>query len=143
MTFEPGVYVIDGGDFRVGANGSVNAEDVTFILTDGAEVRFNGTSEINIKAPSTGDYQGIAFFGDRLDYGASHVFNGTADSQITGAIYTPSGDISFQGDYSGQNGCMQLVGYTISVTGNANITTDCSDLGVNWAEVPSSVWLVE
>lgn len=143
VTFEPGVYVIDGGDFRVGANGSVNAEDVTFILTDGAEVRFNGTSEINIKAPSTGDYQGIAFFGDRLDYGASHVFNGTADSQITGAIYTPSGDISFQGEYSGQNGCMQLVGYTISVTGNANITTDCSDLGVNWAEVPSSVWLVE
>ena len=143
VTFEPGTYIIDGGDFRVGANGSVNAEGVTFILTDGAEVRFNGTAEINIVAPSTGDYAGLAFFGDRADVGTSHVFNGTADSQITGAIYTPSGDISFQGDYSGQNGCMQLVGYTVNVTGNANITTDCSGIGVQWAEVPSSVRLVE
>lgn len=143
VEFEPGVYIIDGGDFRVGANGSISGDGVTFVLSDEARIRFNGTAEINITAPNSGDYQGIAFFGDRSDYGVNHTFNGTADSQITGAIYTPAGDISFQGDFSGQNGCMQLVGYTVSVTGNANITTDCSGVGVNWAEVPSDVRLVE
>lgn len=143
VEFEPGVYIIDGGDFRVGANGSISGDGVTFVLSDEARIRFNGTAEINITAPNSGDYQGIAFFGDRSDYGVDHTFNGTADSQITGAIYTPAGDISFQGDFSGQNGCMQLVGYTVSVTGNANITTDCSGVGVNWAEVPSDVRLVE
>lgn len=143
VEFEPGVYIIDGGDFRIGSNANVVADGVTFYLTDGARIRFNGNAEINITAPNSGDYQGIAFFGDRSDFGVNHTFNGTADSQITGAIYTPAGDITFQGDFSGQNGCMQLVGNTVSVTGNANITTDCSGVGVNWAEVPSDVRLVE
>lgn len=143
VTFEPGVYIIDRGDFRVGANANLNAEGVTFYLTGGARTRFNGSADINIRAPAAGTYEGIAIFADRDDEGVAHTFNGTANSRITGAIYTPAGDISFQGDFSGQNGCMQLVGNTVTVTGNANITTDCSGIGVEWAEVPSDVRLVE
>ncbi|MDG1416310.1 MAG: hypothetical protein P8P99_00755, partial [Maricaulis sp.] len=81
--------------------------------------------------------------GDRDDYGENHTFNGTADSTITGAIYLPAGDISFQGDFSGDNGCMQLVGNTVAFGGNANISTDCSDTGIDYAEVPGDVRLVE
>jgi Flp pilus assembly protein TadG len=141
--FEPGVYVIDGGRFRAGANANVYGEGVTFYLTGGAEVDFNGSAEIDLTAPTSGEYAGIVFFGDRDDDGVEHKFNGTADSSLTGAIYTPAGDISFLGDFSGENGCMFLVGNTISIGGNANITTDCSGTGIDWAEVPSNVLLVE
>lgn len=141
--FEPGVYVIDGGTFRLNANGAIYGEGVTFYLTDGAETHFNGNATVNLSAPTSGDFAGIVFFGDRDDTGADHTFNGTADSRITGAIYTPASDISFLGDFSGDNGCMQLVGYTVAVGGNANITTDCSNAGIEWASVPSDVRLVE
>ena len=141
--FEPGVYVIDGGDLRIGAQANVVAEGVTFYFTDGARARFNGGAEIQITAPTSGDFSGLAFFGDRDDFGVDHVFNGTAGSQITGAIYTPSSDIRFLGNFSGQDGCMQLVGYTVEIGGNANITTDCTGVGLQFPKVPSDVRLVE
>ncbi len=141
--FEPGVYVIDGGDLRIGAQANVVAEGVTFYFTDGARARFNGGAEIRITAPTSGDFSGLAFFGDRDDFGVDHVFNGTAGSQITGAIYTPSSDIRFLGNFSGQDGCMQLVGYTVEIGGNANITTDCTGVGLQSPKVPSDVRLVE
>ncbi|MDG1418307.1 MAG: hypothetical protein P8P99_10930, partial [Maricaulis sp.] len=99
--FEPGVYIIDGGQFRAGGQANITGEGVTFYTTGGARIAFNGTAEINLTAPTTGDYAGLVFFGDRDDYGENHTFNGTADSTITGAIYLPAGDISFQGDFSG------------------------------------------
>jgi len=141
--FEPGVYIIDGGQFRAGGQANITGEGVTFYTTGGASIAFNGTAEINLTAPTTGDYAGLIFFGDRDDYGENHTFNGTADSTITGAIYMPAGDISFQGDFSGDNGCMQLVGNTVAFGGNANISTDCSGTGIDYAEVPGDVRLVE
>lgn len=141
--FEPGVYIVDGGDFRIGAGASVYGEGVTFYLTDGARTRFNGSAYIELSAPPSGDYAGLVFFGDRTDFGVSHTFNGTADSLITGAVYLPAGDISFLGDFSGQEGCMQLVGHTVRIGGNANITTDCTGVGVQFPQVPSDVRLVE
>lgn len=141
--FEPGVYVIDGGQFRANGLSSLVGEGVTFYLTGGANVAFNGSARIDLSAPTSGEYAGLTFFADRDDTGTNHVFNGSADSSITGSIYMAGGDISFLGDFSGNNGCMQLVGNTVEVGGNANISTDCSGTGIRWAEVPSDVRLVE
>ncbi len=141
--FEPGVYVIDGGDFRIGAQAHVQGDGVTFYFTDGARARFNGGATVQLTAPNTGEYAGLVFFGDRDDYGVDHTFNGTADSHITGAIYTPASDISFLGDFSGQDGCMQLVGYTVEIGGNADITTDCTGVGLTFPKIPGDVRLVE
>lgn len=141
--FEPGVYVIDGGDFRIGANASIAGDGVTFYLTDGARARFNGSAEIDLLAPSTGDYAGLAIFGDRNDFGVEHTFDGSAGSSITGAIYTPASNINFHGSFSGQDGCMQLVGYTVEIGGAASISTDCTGYGLQYSRVPSDVRLVE
>ena len=143
VVFEPGVYVIDGGRFRIGANANVFGEGVTFYLTGGAEVDMNGGAEVDLSAPTSGEYSGLVFMGDRNDYDVEHKFNGTVTSRITGSIYMPAGNIDFLGNFSGDNGCMFLVGHTVSLGGNANITTDCSGLGMSWAEVPSDVRLVE
>jgi hypothetical protein len=141
--FEPGVYVIDGGDFRLNSSTTVTGDDVTFFFTDGAEARFNGTATIDVAAPTTGTYQGIAFMGDRSDTSAEHRFNGTANSLITGAIYTPASRLVLNGDFSGVDGCMQLVGSTIELLGNMHISTDCEGYGLKWAQVPGSVRMSE
>ena len=141
--FAPGVYVVDGGDFRLNANITITGDDVTFFLTNGAEARFNGSATIAITAPTSGTYQGIAIMGDRADTTASHVFNGTADSLITGAIYTPASSLEFSGNFSGSGGCLQLVSGTLTLTGSVSIETDCAGVGLRWAHVPGAVRLVE
>lgn len=141
--FEPGVYVIDEGDFRINASTLVTGDDVTFFFTEGARARFNGTATIDIAAPKTGTYQGIAFMGDREDTSVEHRFNGTANSKITGAIYAPASRLVFNGDFSGDDGCMQLVASTIELIGNMHISTDCAGYGLKWAQVPGSVRMSE
>lgn len=141
--FEPGVYVIDGGRLRVGGLASLAGSGVTFYLTSGASVDFNGTARIDLTAPVSGPYAGLVFFGDRSDYGVDHTFNGTSDSSMTGSIYLPAGDVTFDGNYSGVNGCMQLIANTISIGGNSSITTSCAGTGINMAHAPSDVRLVE
>lgn len=141
--FAPGVYVVDGGDFRINSSTFVTGDDVTFYFTDGARARFNGTATIDINAPKTGAYQGIAFMGDRNDTSVEHRFNGTANSKITGAIYTPASKLLFNGDFSGDDGCMQLVASTIELLGNMHISTDCEGYGLKWAQVPGSVRMSE
>lgn len=141
--FEPGVYVIDGGRLRVGGQGSLAGSGVTFYLTSGASVDFNGTANIELSAPVDGPYAGLIFFGNRSDFGAQHTFNGTSDSSMTGSIYLPAGDVTFAGNYSGVNGCMQLIANTVAVGGNSSITTSCAGTGIDMAHAPSDVRLVE
>ena len=140
--FEPGVYIVDGGTFRING-GTITGEGVTFYTTGGAEMRFNGNATIDVTAPTSGNYAGIAFWGDMTDTSAEHKFNGTAASEVTGAIYTPGSSLEFQGNFSGENGCMQLVGSTIEITGAVEIETDCTGTGIAWAGVPGRVNLVE
>ncbi len=141
--FAPGIYVVDGGEFRINSSTLAAGTDVTFFLTGGAEARFNGTATIQISAPSSGPYAGVAFMGDRDDAGATHQFNGTANSLITGAIYTASSNLVFNGNFSGVDGCMQLVGATVQLLGNMAINSDCAGKGMKWAQVPGSVRLQE
>jgi hypothetical protein len=81
--------------------------------------------------------------GDRDDVGVTHQFNGTANSLITGAIYTPASNVAFNGDFSGVDGCMQLVASTVQLLGNMAINSDCTGKGMKWAQVPGSVRLQE
>ena len=143
LFFEPGVYIVEGGTFRLNAQADIAGEGVTFVMTDGAEARFNGSAEINIKAPTSGPYVGIAIMGDPADTSVTHTFNGNATSRITGAIYTPGSAMRFLGNFSGENGCMQLVGAKIDLSGNLKMETDCSDTGIKWGQVPGRVRLVE
>src|SRR4029079_1257869 len=98
-TLQPGVYVISGGDLKINANANISGSGVTFYLTGGARVSMNGNATVNLSAPTSGDYSGVLFFGDRTDSGASkNTFNGTASSQLTGAIYFASQTVQFLGN---------------------------------------------
>ncbi|WP_119389088.1 pilus assembly protein TadG-related protein [Taklimakanibacter lacteus] len=144
MTLNPGVYVVSGGDLKVNANADISGSGVMFYLTNGARVSMNGTATVNLSAATTGTYAGILFFGDRADTGATkNSFNGTADSQLTGAIYFASQAIQFLGDFSGADGCTQVVGLTVEWSGNAEISKDCSAHGMTAIPAAELVKLVE
>lgn len=141
--FEPGLYIIDGQSLTTSANADVTGSDVTFFLTGGADLGFRGTSTVNLTAPSTGTYAGILFFGDRSDSSAEYIFNGTSDSLLTGTLYAAAGDVTYAGDFTGQDGCLQIVAYRIDLTGGSNMTGDCDAYGITNAQLPGFVKLLE
>jgi hypothetical protein len=143
VTLTPGVYVIDGGEFRINANAEVTGVGVTFFLTGGATVHFNGSAQINLTAPTTGTYAGVLMYGDRDQGNGDNIFNGTANSTLTGALYFPTQQVTHNGNFSGVNGCLRIVSRAIDLQGNAAFGTDCAGTGLDAIEVPGAVRLVE
>jgi hypothetical protein len=143
VTLNSGVYVIDGGEFRINANAVVNGVGVTFFLTNGATVHFNGGAEINLTAPTSGTYAGVLMYGDRDQGSADNIFNGTANSSLTGALYFPTQMVTYNGNFSGNSGCLRIVSRSIDLQGDAGFSTDCAGTGLDEIEVPGSVRLME
>lgn len=142
VTLQPGVYVISGGDFRVNANARISGTGVTIFLDSGVQVNMNGNAAVQLTAPTTGPYAGVLFFGDRSTTGTSS-FNGTADSLMTGAVYMPTRSVSYLGNFSGLNGCTQIVADTVSWSGNTSVSVDCTAAGIRTLPVLQVVQLVE
>ncbi|WP_416907441.1 MAG: pilus assembly protein TadG-related protein [Polymorphobacter sp.] len=133
-TLNPGVYYIDGGEFSVGSQAVLNAQGVTIILTSRtaasnpgsvAGVNINGGATLNMTAPTTGTYQGVLFYQDRLDTNQSHKINGNSASTLQGAIYFPSSTIDFLGTTGMNIACVQLVARQLTFSGNSKITNVC------------------
>lgn len=138
VAFEPGIYVIDGGDFRIKAGSNVDGDGVTFILTatypeDIGIVEFTSNSTIDLVAPDWGEYAGILIFIDPRatsfdSYGnmVENMVLGGASATLNGAIYAPTREILFTGGATGSGKCLQLVGRKVTITGNTVIHNDPS-----------------
>ena len=131
-----GTYFISGGDFSINGNANVSGESVTIYLDGDARVSMNGTSTVNLTAPTSGEYSGILFFGDRENSGSqANKFNGTADATLTGALYFASQEVKYLGNFAGTSGCTRIVAGTIDWSGNADFSQDCTSLGMR--DIPS------
>lgn len=149
-SFAPGLYIIDGGEFNLNANGDVAIDDaslsgdgVTFYLAGNATLSLSGNGSLNIRAPSTGPYAGILFFGSRSQTGLTHQVLGNSGSITQGAIYVPSSAVRFTGNSTTSNGCTQIIGYTVEFTGNSTLRSNCQTNNVREIETSVMVSLVE
>lgn len=140
-SFDPGVYIIEGGEFRVNAGALAAGDGVTFYIREGAEVRMNGGAHLDLSAPVSGEYSGLLFFGSR-DNGGGHLFNGDADTLFTGAIYFPSASVELRGSNTMGEGCTQIIGRTVDISGNAGLGSDCSAAGISQVATPSIAKIV-
>lgn len=157
VVFEPGLYIVDGGDFTLVGNSSINSPSggVTFYLANGATLKLNANSASTLKAPTSGTYSGILFVGPRdngiggasscnRDYSTEHKINGTAGLKLTGAIYLPSQDLTFNGNSDMADGCTQIVANTITLSGNSSLATEgCEPLGGKTIETNEKLVLAE
>ncbi|MEC5290973.1 pilus assembly protein TadG-related protein [Aurantimonas sp. C2-6-R+9] len=135
VVFQPGLYIIEGGDFTVNG-GSVDPATaglvglgVTFYLTNGAGLKLGGNTRMNLSAPMSGPFSGILFFGGRDQTGITHTVAGTSDSILQGAVYMPAGDLKYRGNSSTGDGCTQIVGYTVDLSGNSTFESHCEEVG--------------
>jgi len=153
INVEAGVYIIAGGSLNINSKADVRANGgVTFVLTGDnahgyATITVNGQSTLELTAPTSGPYGGMAFFQDRnapsggssstttsCGSGTSqNQLNGGGAQLITGAVYFPNQSVCYGGGSSttGAGKCTQLIAHTLSFTGNSDLKSNCAGTGVS------------
>jgi hypothetical protein len=132
LTLNPGTYFIDRGSFSVNGGGTVYGSGVTLIFTSStgnnwATVTINGNGVVNLTAPISGPTAGIAVLGDRnIPVGTVFKLNGGSSQIFGGAIYVPTGAISYSGGAGTSSSCTQIIGDTVTFTGNSSVAINCS-----------------
>jgi hypothetical protein len=135
VTLNPGIYFIDRGDFSVNGNASIQGTGVTLIFTSSTMTNWptatiNGGAIVNLIAPTSGPTAGIVMFGDRnIPAGTSFKFTGGGTQYLGGAIYVPTGAVSFAGGAGTTTSCTQLIADTVTFNGNSNFAINCDSFG--------------
>jgi Flp pilus assembly protein TadG len=132
LTLNPGIYFIDRGSFSVNGGGTVTGTGVTLIFTSStgsnwANMTINGNANVSLSAPIGGATAGLVVFADRnTPIGTSFKLNGGSSQAFGGAIYVPTGAISYSGGANTSASCTQIIGDTVAFTGNSNVAINCS-----------------
>jgi Flp pilus assembly protein TadG len=132
LTMQPGIYYIDRGSFSVNGGATVTGTGVTIVFTSSsgskwATATINGNAIVNLTAPNSGPTAGIVMFGDRnIPTGTTFKFNGGSSQYLGGAVYIPTGAVSYSGGTGTSTSCTQIIGDTVNFTGNSNVAVNCS-----------------
>jgi hypothetical protein len=143
VTFEPGTYIIDQGDFQIAGGASITGEGVTIILTSsGADnkigkIQITGGAAITLSAPTedlagADGFSGVLFYQDRnvsSNASKSNLIAGGSELDLAGALYFPSQSLKFAGGSSLGDGCTQLIAQKVTITGDTGVQGSCSDAG--------------
>lgn len=135
VTLNAGIYYLDGGDLSVNGGATITGSGVTLVFTSKnrsgfATASINGNANVSLTPPKTGGTAGIVIFADRrMPVGTSFKFNGGATQYFGGAIYVPTGAVNFSGGASTSTSCTQLIGDTVTFTGNSSFALNCNNYG--------------
>ena len=137
-----GVIYINGGGADI--KGDFTCTGCTIVLTNKTasspigSFTTNASSNINITAPTSGTFKGIAIFQDRraADCNNCNKVNGNSASLVTGALYFPSQELQYNGTGTTTATCTMFVAKRITFTGNSATSNkfkklaDCSAEGL-------------
>ena len=143
VDLDPGLYIVDGGDFELRSTTVATGSGVTFFLTNGARAVINGSATLDLVAPTTGPFAGLIIFSSRDDETVTHQINGNSSSILDGAVYSPAASIDYSGNFGGSGGCTQIVVNRITFTGNSELAVDCQAAGTRDVIVNERVAIVE
>ncbi len=121
---------------------SLEREGVTFILnSSGADnkickIKISGNSDIDLSAPTSDPagadgYSGVLFYRDRDVTGGAknNRINGGSNLDLQGALYFPAKDLDFNGGGTFGDGCTQLIGKKVTISGDAGVQGNCNEAG--------------
>jgi len=145
LTLPSGTYYINGGDAFI--QGNLTCTECTIVLTNLdqtsanptiGQLKVNAGSNVNMTAPTTGPFQGIAIYQDRraTDRSPGNNINGNQSSIVQGALYFPSQQLDYNGTGTTSAICTMFVARRINFSGNSTTTnkfkklSDCSAFGI-------------
>jgi hypothetical protein len=150
LTLSDGIYFIDGGSIDV--QGDLVATNATIVLTNSSDSStatigsfdMNAQGTLNITAPTSGKWSGMAIYQDRravdnsptgqIASNSPNKINGGSAGNISGVLYFPKQQLTYNGGGTTIASCTQFVIKRIVFTGNngTNITSNseaCEDSG--------------
>jgi Flp pilus assembly protein TadG len=117
-TFMPGIYIIEGGGFKISSPVNITADGVmiynagTNIAADGTlgtsgadQILLSADSKVNWTPPTSGTYKGFCIFQHRALSDKKVQISGNGWCNITGIVYAASAEVQLSG-----NGGTQLLG---------------------------------
>ena len=137
VTFQPGVYILNGGGLSVNGNSTIQGSGVTFYNTARgkyvyAAVNLTGGTLGFLNAPTSGPTGGILFFQDRTitpkSGKSTNVIAGSSNLNFTGTFYFPTTDLTFSGGGQVSANYTIFVARTITVGGNTTLSANFSSL---------------
>ena len=145
-----GTYVLDRTSMNMtNSNASLTCHSCTFILTSADGTSIGNVSlqggKLDITAPDTGTFKGIAIYQDRRAgqcLNNCNLINGNASSTLTGAIYVPNQQLTFTGTSGMSTHCLQMVALTLQFNGNSAIDNVCPPTGGSHSFAGKKVRLV-
>jgi hypothetical protein len=104
--------------------GVVTGHDVTFYNVGNQYIDIDGATQMELSAPTSGDTQGVLFWGDASSPNGSpgHKLRGTSRTSFTGAIYFPAQHIDWAGTNDTIGEWTMLVANTIDISGTGTVT---------------------
>jgi Flp pilus assembly protein TadG len=131
ITLNPGIYYLED-DLSIQGGATLSGTGVTLVFTSGngtkyASANISSNATVNLTAPTAGATAGIVVFGDRsAPSDTSFKFNGGSTQYLGGAIYVPSASIDYAGSAAASTNCTQIIGYTVTFSGNSSVAINCS-----------------
>ena len=120
ITFKPGLHIIKG-PMNINSGSTVIAEGVTFYFPDtDSKIQANGSLSMTATAPTSGTYAGVLMF-EKTSNPSNNankrqfVFNGSTGEQLSGLIYLPNRDVTYNSTTNIQANKMTLVVNTLIV----------------------------
>jgi hypothetical protein len=139
-TLNPGTYCVTN-KFKMGSGDVLNGTGVTIVMEDG-DIDWHGNATINLSAPTSGDLAGMLIYAP-MSNGETMTFNGNASSNLTGTIFMPAADLKYNGTGNLNPSKVQIIGYTVEITGS-NATNVIYQDADNWdANMPAQVGLMQ
>lgn len=132
VNLQPGTYYIDS-KFEMTNNVTLNGTGgVTLVITGDYALDWGNNLHVNLVAPTSGNYAGIALFGNRdAPSSIEHVFNNNSYLDVQGVIYFPNQILRFLNNgITGTSQCTQIIARIIRIYNNANLDNNCAGTGV-------------
>lgn len=143
-TFASGIYFFDGGTVDLSHNASIIANNVLFVLMNGAKIEIGGSGadgSLTMSPMTVTQLKNLGFSEAEATKLSKIVImqdkstetpidmnlNGNANVALSGVIYLPKGKVKVNGDASSASSlCFQLSAYSLSITGSAYLKTLCN-----------------
>jgi hypothetical protein len=132
VNLNPGAYYIDD-QFTLTNNVTLNGMGgVTLIVMDNYALDFGNNARIDLVAPTTGPYAGIAIFGKRDGTAnRTHTFSNNTQLNVQGVIYFPNQIVKFLNNgVTGSSRCTQVIARIIEIDNNVRLDNGCAGTGV-------------
>lgn len=127
ITLNDGIYVIKDGAFLVDS-ARVRGTNVTIFLTGTKGLlNFRGNADLDLTAPTDGNFKGILFFQDRA-YGGWHKWGGNAATNLRGVIYLPKALLWSKNDniITPQKSCTVIIVRKLEMYAGSGMSIDLS-----------------